>query len=346
MADYTTQLRTICEFYSGNTQSQGYEKIDEIVETSAPKIFEPFEIFDEDYRIPLEKKILRHFYTREICMETVGLWKLHFNNKMNEIMPYYNQLYKSALLDFNPFYDVDLTREHTRTNDGETKSEGTSDTKVDNTLDRHNDGTQDTKNKTSNDRNLFEKTKREQETEEIEAQTGQDKRTANLNTEYKPTNYKTHELNKFLDTPQGGQTVNNGTLGDSYLTDVRDITRTETGSTNTKETGTDTHDTKNDTTTTMTNDDTHKRDLSDSSFEENSRFNKYKDNTSEVSYGDTKAKTNSNTKTNNMEDFFEKIRGKQGTKSYSKMLQEFRETFLNIDMMIIKDLEPLFFQLW
>ena len=32
--------------------------------------------------------------------------------------------------------------------------------------------------------------------------------------------------------------------------------------------------------------------------------------------------------------------------SYAKMLKEFRETFLNIDMMVIESLSDLFFGLW
>ena len=44
-----------------------------------------FPIFDEDYKIPLEKKILRHYYLREIGFETLGVWKLKLNDKLNEI---------------------------------------------------------------------------------------------------------------------------------------------------------------------------------------------------------------------------------------------------------------------
>ena len=44
-------------------------------------------------------------------------------------MPYYNQLYKSELIEFNPLHDVDVTRSHNRTVDGtENKSGETSDT--------------------------------------------------------------------------------------------------------------------------------------------------------------------------------------------------------------------------
>ena len=110
MSQYTTELRYICESLAGLEHSVGYSDIDEVIDNSYDKIFDfNYPIFDENYRPLLEKKILKHFYTREIGQETYGLWKLKLNTKMNEIMPYYNKLYNSELLEFNPLYDVDLT---------------------------------------------------------------------------------------------------------------------------------------------------------------------------------------------------------------------------------------------
>lgn len=117
MSKYTTQVRFICENYAGLKESEGYDKIDEIIAAARDKIFDfDYPIFDEDYRETIETKILRHYYTREIGLETVGLWKHFLNMKMNEIMPYYNQLYKSALLEYEPFEDTNYTREGTRDN--------------------------------------------------------------------------------------------------------------------------------------------------------------------------------------------------------------------------------------
>lgn len=113
MSKYTTELRFICETLAGEKESVGYNDINRIVQLSAPKIFDfNFPIFDENYRLPLEYRFLKHFYTREICEETVGLWKLRVEDKLNLVMPYYNKLYESALLEFNPFYDVDVTTDH------------------------------------------------------------------------------------------------------------------------------------------------------------------------------------------------------------------------------------------
>ena len=110
LSKYTTQVRFICETCAKLTESTGFSDIETVLDNSWDKIFSDFPIFDEKYRAELCKKILRHYYTREICCETVARWKLFLSDKMKNIMPYYNQLYKSELLEFNPFYDVDLTR--------------------------------------------------------------------------------------------------------------------------------------------------------------------------------------------------------------------------------------------
>ena len=116
MSKYTTQVRFICESLAGLTDSKGYGDVNNIIETAAPKIFSfDFPMFDESYRGVLEKKILKHYYTREIGLETYGLWKLKLDTKMNEIMPYFNQRYKSETLEFNPLYDFDVIREHKNT---------------------------------------------------------------------------------------------------------------------------------------------------------------------------------------------------------------------------------------
>lgn len=119
MSKYTTEVRFICETSAGLTESEGYSKVDEIIQQAIPKVFDfTFPVFDEAYRNVICSKILKHYYTREIGFETVGLWKLHLNRKLNEVMPYYNKLYKSELLEFNPLYDFDYTRERTGTKTG------------------------------------------------------------------------------------------------------------------------------------------------------------------------------------------------------------------------------------
>ena len=140
MSKYTTEVRYICEEAAGYDESQGYSKIDTILTKAAPKVFDfDFPIFDESYRLTLEKNILRHYYTREIGEETVGLWKLRLWDRMATIMPLYNKLYLSETLSYNPLYDVDYTKtsttDHTgSTTDVETRNllDTTSSTRTDN----------------------------------------------------------------------------------------------------------------------------------------------------------------------------------------------------------------------
>lgn len=113
MSKYTTELRFICESESGLEESVGYDNVDRVITSAIPKIFNfDFPIHDESYRNVLCRKILKHYYTREICAETYGRWKLFLDTKMNEIMPYYSELYRSATYDFNPLYNVDITTTH------------------------------------------------------------------------------------------------------------------------------------------------------------------------------------------------------------------------------------------
>lgn len=215
MSKYTTEVRYICESYAGLKQSVGFDSVETVIAAAVPKVFNfSFPIFDEAYRSVLCAKILREFYTREISEETVGLWKLRLSQKLNNIMPYYNQLYRSELIEFNPLYDVDVTRTHSgnRNEESNTNSNGT-----------------------------------------------------------------TYDL--YSDTPQNGLS---GVNNEDYLTSADKVTTSNSG----------------------------------------------------------------NGKMNTLENYTEHVTGANGGESFVKRLMEFRKSFLNIDQMILRELEPLFFGLW
>lgn len=67
-----------------------------------------YPIFDETYRPALNGRIVDHYYNREIGMETIEMFQLAMRRKMNEIMPYYNQLYKSQQIEYDPLSTIDL----------------------------------------------------------------------------------------------------------------------------------------------------------------------------------------------------------------------------------------------
>lgn len=181
-------------------------------------------------------------------------------------MPLYNQLYKSALLEFNPMYDVDLTRTHNRKEDETTNVNGTS-----------------------------ENTSTSKATSETDIH-----QTTNSTTDGTSSNTR---ADAFSDTPQSSLT---GVDNLTYLTNYRKIS--DNGTTG------DTTDTATDS-TNMAN--------INSNITDN-------------------GKTTNNTIANSLEEYSENVIGKQGTTSYSKLLQEFRETFLNIDMLVIDELSELF----
>ena len=118
MSYYTTEVRYLCESMTNvpleNFDNlKGVRRIDAIIDSSKGNIFDfEYPIFDEAYRGVLEKKILRHYYTREIGQETFGLFQLFLSDKMNEIMPYYNQLYQSELLKIEPLVSVSRKVSH------------------------------------------------------------------------------------------------------------------------------------------------------------------------------------------------------------------------------------------
>ena len=67
-----------------------------------PLALNNYPIFDEGHRAILNNKIIRHYYFREICCDSPERFNFYLETKMAEIMPYYNQLYKSELLEYNP----------------------------------------------------------------------------------------------------------------------------------------------------------------------------------------------------------------------------------------------------
>lgn len=118
MAKYTTQIKSIIEHYS-NPELTIIERIKE----AAPKIFNfDYPIWDNEYKQILETKILTHYFSKEIGLETVGLWKLYLYQRMNEIMPYYNDLYLSTTQKYSEAYDMDIKETLNRTANGENQS--------------------------------------------------------------------------------------------------------------------------------------------------------------------------------------------------------------------------------
>lgn len=127
MAEYTTTVRTICESLADPQVLSTLKTVDSTIENAIPSIF-PVAfgfLFDEK---DAEKKILRHFYMREIAFETPALWQLEINNVLAENKDKYNAIY-SVFNDKNlKIFDTDATTEERarKTTDGGNLSAHTS----------------------------------------------------------------------------------------------------------------------------------------------------------------------------------------------------------------------------
>lgn len=315
MSKYTTEVRYICESYAGETESVGFDSIDEVIEKSYLKIFnnDKIPMFNgetESHRALLLKKILLHYYTREIGYETVGLWKLKLNQKLIEVMPYYNQLYESELIKFDPLKNVDVTKTH--------EGEYADDEKVDNERNSESHKGIHTTQESDTTENV---TLRHSKT----TTQGNDVRTNDV-----VENGNSWTL--FSDTPQGGlDGINNASgalAGNGYLTNAtRQITTPD------EQSVTQTHGTIDE--TYNANGDRADSTIGHAEVETQTIEN----TTGKITDDNTKNKTGNDVYENN--DI-----GKIGTETYSEMLTKYRDTFLNIDLMVIRELEPLFMGLW
>lgn len=104
-----------------------------------------YPIFDENYRNTLNQNILYHYYENEIGFETAPLFRFYLKQKLNEIMPYYNELYKvqKKLIDENLLLNnVNITENLQGTNTNNTTTNASSQSNSSNSG-------------TSNNKNLF-----------------------------------------------------------------------------------------------------------------------------------------------------------------------------------------------
>lgn len=319
MSKYTTEVRYICETYAGLTASVGYTDIEKTIQAAIPKIFDfDFPIFDESYRNVLETKILRHYYTREIGLETVALWKFKLSTKLNEIMPYYNKLYESELIDFNPLYDVDITTQNDTTSNQNNEKTSTSNKESGNTS--HTETKRDVS--VSDERSSSRDIDRNDDT----TQTAEGENSTNIG-----TTLTENKQNMYSDTPQGEITdLQSG----KYLTNATIDTGTNTGTSST---------TAKDNNTVTTNSSSSSTDDFSEDYSSDTNETSSSDITFNATGRDTSSENNEIRTTSN---YITKVLGTNGGKTFTEKIVDFRNSLINIDMMVINDLEDLFFQLW
>ena len=280
MSKYTTEVRYILEHDAGLEESAGANKIDDVIDDSWDKTFNVGEgapiIGSVAYHEDICKKILRHYYFREIGAETAGLWKFWMNRKVSEIADYYTKLYASmGLLNLeNALKDVNYTKTHM----GSESQQGQK-------------ATTDNLSITGQDASFGNST------------------VGKTNTGTQTDSGTSSEVNKFSETPQGGLT---GLENNTYLTDARMINGTK-GNTRT--------------------------DNLTENVQENHADTVNKTGSEARTINDTQNKSGSN-------QFTEQVQGKWGGRTYAELLQQYRDTLFNLDVMIIGEFKDLFMNIW
>lgn len=85
-----------------------------------------YPIWDESHRSELNTKILNHYRFYEIGFETPAMFKYYLNKELDEIMPYYIELWKTTQFEYNKIYVADYTDEVTITRQDERNIQATS----------------------------------------------------------------------------------------------------------------------------------------------------------------------------------------------------------------------------
>lgn len=85
-----------------------------------------YPIYDEAHRAELNDKIIRHYALREIGQETAQQFIWYLGVTMAEIMPYFNQRYKSAAIEYDPLSTIDTTTDSSTGSESQSSSRGTS----------------------------------------------------------------------------------------------------------------------------------------------------------------------------------------------------------------------------
>lgn len=319
----------------------------EVVESDFDLGLKQYPIFDENYRDTLNNKIVMHYWFYEIGHETESMFRFALNRKMAEIMPYYNQLYQSTKLTFDPLSTVKLSddRTNTHTSSGDSSNNLTrnvdntgTDTTVGNTTDdltRNVDGTDNTVSHV--DENVVDAGTNHESV-------ANDKTTDTTGHVVSDSTTAVKSRAVSSDTPQTRLAGN-----EDYASAIADSVSDTTGNSVTDTTGNEVVDDKTVTDGTSSNstdrtidstvnDTTHITQTDENVGTSNETLTKE----GHVTQTDIATGTVGETVTgSNGRDLF----GYSET-SPADLIMKYRDAMLNIDMLVIKDLGSLFMGLW
>lgn len=275
-----------------------------------PLNLDDYPIFDEAYRQTLNDKIVRHYWFHEIGFETWDRFAHYLEVAMHEEMPYFNQLYKSELLKLDPLLTFSRTRtQSTLSTDSSTDT--ATGTKTDNTT--TNDSGTITNNNNVTSTGQSENTS----TASQDTQNNVDRNASKVD--------NNSNLGVRADTPPS----NIGSVSAALDTHVTEATKSSA----------ETTATENDNTVSKENTASLSNTLATNTDTTEAVNETISANTGTTAATSAETATKTSTKENNVSDTSDE----HGFEvSQAELLLKYRETFLNIDMMVIDKLKDLF----
>ena len=374
MATYTMPLKAIIE---QPTQNRNDLTLKQRLEVGRVNLFKDMDypIFNENYRSEFETKFIRYFYNKEIGFETESLFKFELETWLQINMPYYNQLFESELLEYDPLtniamqFDQDLKQDTTLDTTKDSQEDSTSnsvtqssfehDTQRDTETNTLTNRTQNTKTDTTTDVTGHSNT----DTTQDSTTTTKTDSTSNSDTHTESDTTQDGFNRKIAsDTPDNRLHLssNDGSGVIEYANDITETmdkstgnTTTDTNTSDTTKSNTNTIDktTSNSQTDTTEKTDTH----SNQDTTENTTSNSVTDDTTKQKGWDN-SETNAKGQIignivghdvgNKLENLYNERYGKDGTITYQQMIQELRGTFLRIERQIFKEMSELFMLLY
>lgn len=366
MSKYTISMLEIVRMYTPESK----ENISKRIEYALPEIFNfDFPIFKESHRKELEKKIVMHYLNKEIGLETPYLFKIYLEMKLNEIMPYYNEMYRIAeelsginLLEDVNLYD-DFSGNETQIN---TNSETSSNSmnfagsveNSENETDTGNAKNEENVTDNSTSTKEFSNTSKGKNSKNTETSNSNSVTlTGSENTENnnsKNTTTSTSSDTILSDFPQGNLKNADYASGSSTLTGSNNSSDSEENTT------TKTTNQTNSTTGSENSSETNTHEES-STGSENNKLNSTTIKKSNIDSKNVKNLTgetiteNNTTSENTRNDNFNGEKnntsqlhkhGLSGSHTVASMIMEYRQAIMNVDMMIISELSDLFIKIY
>jgi hypothetical protein len=321
----------------------------ERMEMGRQKIFDfDYPLFDESYRKDFETKFLMQFYMNEIGHEVFGLWKFKLETWFNLHMPYYNQLYLSTLIEYDPLINTDykvtsLAKKDNIQTDKAVKEQGTtqdtikgktfnedSTSNIDKDGNSHSSGKSNTYTKTDGTDDIT----KNGTIADVEEKIGSDKGNKDVKEFERKVNTMTPDSRLQITTNEDGT----GVIEYASQIDENSDKRREDHDNSTKENN------KNDRTSSETGKNissetgNSKTDgESDTTYHDETKgvFNtkQQTDETGNIK-GSLDENVNKDMKANEVKDYIEHRIGKQGVETYPEMVMKFRKAMINVDEQI------------